>query len=64
MDVSFFNIEFNKPQTRYREGQEDQLGALELVLNIIVLWNTLYKDAALEELRKEDYPMGKATPIL
>ena len=27
---------------RYREGQEDQLGALGLVVNIIVLWNTLY----------------------
>src|SRR5258708_5656216 len=27
---------------RYREGQEDQLGALGLVVNMIVLWNTLY----------------------
>jgi hypothetical protein len=26
----------------YGEGQEDQLGALGLVVNIIVLWNTLY----------------------
>ena len=26
---------------RYREGQEDQLGALGLVVNVIVLWNTL-----------------------
>ena len=25
---------------RYREGQEDQLGALGLVVNVIVLWNT------------------------
>jgi TnpA family transposase len=24
----------------YREGQEDQLGALGLVVNMIVLWNT------------------------
>jgi len=31
---------------RYREGQEDQLGALGLVLNVIVLWNTIYMDAA------------------
>ena len=37
---------------RYREGQEDQLGVLGLVLNIIVLWNTIYLDAALEHLRK------------
>jgi TnpA family transposase len=27
---------------KYREGQEDQLGALGLVLNVIVLWNTRY----------------------
>ncbi len=31
----------------YREGQEDQLGALGLVLNAIVLWNTRYMDAAI-----------------
>ncbi len=36
---------------RYREGQEDQLGALGLVVNIIVLWNTRYMDAALAQLR-------------
>jgi len=42
---------------RYREGQEDQLGALGLVVNIIVLWNTLYIDAALEQLRREGYPV-------
>src|SRR5207253_4003659 len=33
---------------RYREGQEDQLGALGLVVNIIVLWNTRYMEAALD----------------
>ena len=38
---------------RYREGQEDQLGALGLVVNAIVLWNTRYIDAALSELRQE-----------
>lgn len=26
---------------RYREGQEDQLGSLGLVTNIVVLWNTI-----------------------
>ncbi len=31
----------------YREGQEDQLGALGLVLNAVVLWITRYTDAAL-----------------
>jgi len=42
---------------RYREGQEDQLGALGLVVNMIVLWNTIYLQAALEQLRAEDYPV-------
>lgn len=37
----------------YREGQEDQLGALGLVLNAIVLWNTRYMDAALRKLRAD-----------
>jgi TnpA family transposase len=42
---------------RYREGQEDQLGALGLVLNAVVLWNTRYMDAALAQLRASDYPL-------
>jgi TnpA family transposase len=37
---------------RYREGQEDQLGALGLVVNAIVLWNSRYQDAALDQLRR------------
>lgn len=39
----------------YREGQEDQLGALGLVLNMIVLWNTIYIEATLAQLRKEGF---------
>ena len=42
---------------RYREGQEDQLGAIGLVVNVIVLWNTIYIDAILAQLRKESYPV-------
>jgi hypothetical protein len=41
----------------YREGQEDQLGALGLVLNMIVLWNTIYMEAALDQLRVSGYPV-------
>lgn len=40
---------------RYREGQEDQLGALGLVINAIILWNTIYMDAALDQLRREGF---------
>src|SRR5208283_5086616 len=39
----------------YREGQEDQLSALGLVVNVIILWNTIYMDAALRQLRKEGF---------
>ena len=40
---------------RYREGQEDQLGSLGLVVNVIVLWNTIYMNAALNQLRAEGF---------
>ena len=42
---------------RYREGQEDQLGALGLAANVVVLWNTIYIDAALDRLRAEGHPV-------
>jgi TnpA family transposase len=42
---------------RYREGQEDQLSALGLVVNAIVLWNTIYMNAALSKLRQDGYPV-------
>lgn len=42
---------------RYREGQEDQLGALGLVLNAIVLWNTRYMEAALQHLEAHGVPV-------
>lgn len=38
---------------RYREGQEDQLNALGLVVNALILWNTFYMDKALEHLRHQ-----------
>jgi hypothetical protein len=40
---------------RYREGPEDQLGALGLVVNLVVLWNAIYTDAALNQLVTEGY---------
>lgn len=42
---------------RYRAGQEDKLGALGPVVNIIVLWNTIYIDAAVQQLRSEGFPV-------
>lgn len=54
---------------RYREGQEDQLGALGLVVNVIALWNTLYMEAVLAQLRQEGYPVrdedvARLSPLL
>ncbi len=41
----------------YREGQEDQLAALGLIVNAVVLWNTRYLDAIVADLR------GKGVPV-
>ena len=42
-------------QSRYsrqscKKGQEEQLGALGLLLNLVVYWNTYYLNLALQEL--------------
>jgi TnpA family transposase len=42
----------------YREGQEDQLGALGLVTNVIALWNTIYIDAIIIQLRHEGFQVN------
>ena len=54
---------------RYREGQEDQLGALGLVTNAVVLWNTLYMQEALSHLRSageipEDEHISRLSPLM
>jgi TnpA family transposase len=53
---------------RYREGQEDQLGALGLVVNAVCLFNSLYLDAAVrrlraggEEVKEED--LARVSPL-
>ncbi|WP_268812585.1 transposase [Embleya scabrispora] len=52
----------------YREGQEDALGALGLMLNIVVLWNTVYMQRIIEEMRAEghhvrDEDIARLTPL-
>ncbi|WP_404804791.1 Tn3 family transposase [Microbispora sitophila] len=39
----------------YHEGMEDLVGALDLVLNAVVLSNTRYMDAALAQLQAEGF---------
>jgi len=50
---AIFHGQRGEVRQRYREGQEDQLGALGLVLNMVILWNTRYMDAALTHLRNQ-----------
>jgi len=52
---SIFHGKRGELRQRYREGQEDQLGALGLVVNAVILWNTIYMDAALAELWAEGF---------
>lgn len=40
---------------QYREGQEDELNTLGLVLNMVVLWTTRYMDAAINYLKQTGF---------
>jgi TnpA family transposase len=42
---------------RYERGLENQLGALGLVLNCVVLWTTGYLDAVVHQLKAQGYPV-------
>ncbi len=48
---NLFHGQRGELRQRYRQGQEDQLGALGLVVNNVALWNTWYMQDALDELR-------------
>ena len=41
----------------YERGLENQLGVLGLVLNAVVLWTTVYLNAAIEQLKVQGYPV-------
>jgi TnpA family transposase len=42
---------------RYERGLENQLGVLGLVLNCVVLWTTVYLNAAIRQLQAQGYPV-------
>ena len=42
---------------RYERGLENQLGVLGLALNCVVLWTTVYLDAAVRQLKAQGYPV-------
>ncbi len=53
---------------RYTDGQEDQLGTLGLVTNAVVLWNTIYMQAAPDHLRAQgetlnDEDIARLSPL-
>jgi len=47
----------------YKEGQEDQLAALGLVLNAVILW-TRYMDVAVAQMRAQGLEVRDADPNL
>ena len=54
---------------RYREGQEDQLTALGLVVNAIIVWNTLYLERAIDAIRAaghlvDDADIARLSPLV
>ena len=64
-----FHSKRGELRQHYREGQEDQLGALGLVLNMIVLWNISFMEAALNQLRADgfevrDEDVARLSPLL
>ena len=53
----------------YKENQEDQLNALSLVTNTIVIWNTVYIHKAAEQLKADGIPIkdediAKVSPLM
>jgi TnpA family transposase len=53
----------------YREGMEEQIGALGLVANCIILYNTLYTQRVIEKLRADghqinDEDLRRLSPLL
>lgn len=64
-----FHGDRGQVRKRYREGQEDQLSSLGLVLNAVALWNTLYLNQSVrqltdsgEEVREDD--LARISPLM
>lgn len=67
-----FHGQRGEVRKHYREGQEDQLGALGLVVNAICLFNSLYLDEAVRRLRDQredgeevaDADLARVSPLM
>lgn len=69
MAREIFHGDRGQVRKRYREGQEDQLSSLGLVLNAVALWNTLYLDKAVSYLREtgaevRDEDLARVSPLM
>lgn len=42
---------------KYEEDQNNQAACLNILTNAVIVWNTVYMQAALEALREEGYPV-------
>ena len=63
-----FHGQRGEVRKRYREGQEDQLGALGLVVNAVCLFNSLYLDESVRFLREAgeeatDEDLARVSPL-
>jgi TnpA family transposase len=45
---------------RHLEDQLNQAGCLNLVTNAVIVWNTIYMSAAIEQLRREGHQVDEA----
>src|ERR1039457_6428588 len=60
-----FHGKRGKLRPRLREGHKDQLGGLALGANVILLWNTPYRQVAIDRICVERYPvLDEDTPRL
>lgn len=64
-----FHGQRGEVRKHYREGQEDQLGALGLVVNAVCLFNSLYLDKAVRTLREDgeevsDEDLARVSPLM
>jgi TnpA family transposase len=42
---------------KYEDGQANQAGCLNLLTNAVIVWNTVYMQAALDAIQQEGYPV-------
>jgi len=61
-DLRAYLMIANKGQLRRKRGEElaNQASCLNLVTNAVILWNTVYMTAVIEQLKQEGYPVEES----